>query len=63
MNNLLSPLYPAPSLNLSEDPSFYLVPHADAESDNVHALFRRKIHYKGAGKVIFQLAVHGRYSF
>ena len=63
MNNVLAPLYPAPALNCSIDPVFYLAPDIDAESDDVHILFKRKINYQGSGKVLFHLAVHGRYSF
>ncbi len=63
MKTLLFPLYPAPALNISENPCFLIVPESDADSDNVHAVFRRKIFFDGSSKVMFHIAVHGHYCF
>lgn len=62
MATLLDPLYPAPEFNFSGIP-FYTVPGTDAESDNVHVLFKTGIVFNGTSKVLFHLAVHGHYCF
>ena len=42
MQQLLTPLWPAPVLELPEPPAFLSVPGTTADSDDVHALFRRR---------------------
>ena len=63
MKKLLHPQYPAPALNLSDSPLFLPVPGSDADSDNIHAVFRRKFFFDGNRKAMFHIAVHGHYFF
>ena len=63
MQKLLTPLWPAPALEVLEPVSFLTVPGTTADSDDVHARFRKKFRREQGKKLLFCISAHGRYRF
>ena len=63
MKQQLFPQFPAAAYPHTENPEFFIVPGATAESDNVHALFRRKIVVGQEKNVTLFIASCGHYFF
>ena len=63
MKQQLYPQFPAALYPHTADPSFFIVPGTTAESDNVHALFRRKIFVEKQKNITLFIATCGHYFF
>ena len=63
MQQLLTPLWPAPAPELPEPFRFLTVPGTTADSDDVHALFRKTFRWERGKKLLFAVTSHGRYRF